>query len=598
MNFLCPACRTPLPVTPALSVVPCTSCGVEVDLTRMDTAPGSARLWPDVDLTGESLGGYQLKARIGAGGMGAVYDADGPGGACAVKVLSALLAAEPALRVRFRREAAALRAISHEGVVRVLAEGEERGFCWYSMERVTGPDLRARIAEARLTPAETSDLARRLLSALEVVHQAGFVHRDVKPGNILLAASGPKLCDFGIARFDGSSTLTESAAMLGSLRYMAPEQRFGRADSRSDLYAAGVVLHECLAGGVPGEAELPPGVPARLRKFITALTANRPEERPATAAAALALFERRARPLRAGLGAAAVAMVGIAGVASFNAGWWDEGGGPGPATPIVVSEKQAPIVKMAAPQNAEPPRDEVKAQAPALENALKGETQGLNNIFGTGSQSSGIGLGGLGTKGRNITQVKSRATAPPEAIASVRLAVAGLRERRLGSARLTRGQRELTKASKLLGGKEGTSLSDILGTKAAPPRAIALVRLAVAGRRERRMGPAVNAEPIRKGESTAVPNQALKRGQGETAQSPLAKPAEVPNQAEPNEAQGQVAAPNKTSDKMAAPTQAALQQKAEVTQPLAEQQAQTPPPAPPSKRKTKPVYEGKPSTKK
>jgi serine/threonine protein kinase len=342
MNFLCPACRTPLPRSATEGIVPCTRCGVQVDLTRLDTAPGTARLWPDLDLVGESLGPYQLTKRLAAGGMGVVYEAQGPQGPCAVKVLSALLAAEPELRTRFRREAAALRAIEHPGVVRILAEGEERGFCWYSMERVAGPDLRARIGERALPAPEVEALARRMLETLAEVHGRGFVHRDIKPGNILLAPTGPKLCDFGIARFDGSSTLTESAAVLGSLRYMAPEQRLGRTDERSDLYALGVVLHEALARGVPGEAELPPRVPARLRRLITRLLAERPIERPQTARQALAVLDSR-RPSAPIIGAGAAAMlavgVGIAWLAARGPSTLDEG------SSSAVTTKTSPTAK-------------------------------------------------------------------------------------------------------------------------------------------------------------------------------------------------------------------------------------------------------------
>ncbi|HYH97750.1 serine/threonine-protein kinase [Hyalangium sp.] len=292
MNFLCPACRTPLPG--AAAVATCSGCGVEVDLVRAETAPGTARLSPEVDLSGEQLGGLSLKQRLGSGGMGTVYEAEGSLGPCAVKVLSAMVAAEPAVRVRFRREAEALRKIQHPAVVRVLAEGEERGFCWYAMERVEGPDLRTKLAEGPLSAPEVEGLARRVLSALSAVHAHGFVHRDVKPSNLLLAKDGAKLCDFGIARLDGATTLTASAALIGSLRYMAPEQqRLGRADARSDLYALGLVLYEALAGGIPGERPLPPGVPRRLRALLARLLADKPEERPASAAAALKLLDRR-----------------------------------------------------------------------------------------------------------------------------------------------------------------------------------------------------------------------------------------------------------------------------------------------------------------
>ena len=306
MNFLCPACRTPLPRGPAASVVPCAQCGAEIDLTRVETAPGMARLWPDVDLSSEKLGRYQLLRPLASGGMGIVYEAEGPSGPCAVKVLSALLAAEPELRRRFGREAAALRTLQSPGIVRVLEEGEERGFCWYAMERVHGADLRSRIERGALPAGEVERLAKALLATLGTGHEKGFVHRDIKPANILLAPDGPKLCDFGIARLDGSSTLTESAAVLGSLKYMAPEQRRGKTSPQSDLYSLGMVLYEALAQGVPGEAELPPGVPKRLRTLMARLLAERPADRPSNAQVALELLKA---PSRLKWGAAGASIV-------------------------------------------------------------------------------------------------------------------------------------------------------------------------------------------------------------------------------------------------------------------------------------------------
>ncbi len=290
MNFLCPACRTPLPAAlPA--VVACTQCGVEVDLTRVDTAPGQARLWPEVDLSGETLGNFKLLSRAGSGGMGTVYLAEGLAGRCAVKVLSAQMAADPGLRERFRREAQALRAVQHKGIVRIIDEGAENGFCWYAMEHVEGPDLRARLASSGPLPAaEVESIARDLLDALAAVHDAQLVHRDLKPANILLSSTGARLCDFGIARFDGATTLTESAALLGSLRYMAPEQRAGQTSPKSDLYALGLVLHEALTKSLPGETELPASTPRRLRKLIEQLLQSAPRLRPADARAAAAMI--------------------------------------------------------------------------------------------------------------------------------------------------------------------------------------------------------------------------------------------------------------------------------------------------------------------
>ena len=318
MNFLCPSCRTPLPREATVGLVTCSQCAVQVDLTRVDTAPGQARLWPEVDLKGETLSGHLLVQRLGSGGMGTVYEAESPVGApVAMKVLSPMLAAEPALRERFRREARAMTKVKHRRVVQLYEEGEDRGFCWYSMELVKGLDLRHRLDKGVMAAGDVEALATALLEALEAVHDAGIVHRDLKPANVLLGPEGPRLCDFGIAQVSGATTLTESAALLGSLRYMAPEQRWGQADDRSDLYALGVILHEALAGGVPGEAPLPTGVPVHLERFIERLTRQRPADRPSSASEATKLLaslrtaRRRQRLIGAGLGAGLVLLGGL-----------------------------------------------------------------------------------------------------------------------------------------------------------------------------------------------------------------------------------------------------------------------------------------------
>ncbi len=320
MNFLCPSCRTPLPREQTVGLVTCTQCAVQVDLTGVDTAPGQARLWPEVDLKGETVSGHLLVKRLGSGGMGTVYEAESPvGAAVAMKVLSAMLAAEPSLRERFRREARALTRVKHPRVVQLFEEGEDKGFCWYSMELVEGRDLRHRIDQGPMSAADVDALAVALLDALAAVHKAGVVHRDLKPGNILIGPGGPRLCDFGIAQVSGATTLTESAAMLGSLRYMAPEQRWGKADDRSDLYSLGVVLHEALSGGVPGEQPLPGAVPGYLERFIERLTHQNPVQRPASAVEATRLLGQlrkgALRRLVIGGGiAAAVAVLAVLGV--------------------------------------------------------------------------------------------------------------------------------------------------------------------------------------------------------------------------------------------------------------------------------------------
>lgn len=324
MNFLCPSCRTPLPREQTVGLVTCTQCAVQVDLTGVDTAPGQARLWPEVDLKGETVSGHLLLQRLGSGGMGTVYEAESPvGSPVAMKVLSPMLAAEPSLRERFRREARALTKVKHPRVVQLFEEGEDKGFCWYSMELVKGLDLRHRIDKGPMSAAEVDALAVALLEALAAVHEAGVVHRDIKPGNILIGPEGPRLCDFGIAQVSGATTLTESAAMLGSLRYMAPEQRWGKADDRSDLYALGVVLHEALSGGVPGEQPLPDSVPKYLVRFIERLTHQNPVQRPVSALEATRLLGqlRKGALSRLVIGggvAAAVVALAVLGVVVSN----------------------------------------------------------------------------------------------------------------------------------------------------------------------------------------------------------------------------------------------------------------------------------------
>jgi hypothetical protein len=244
--------------------------------------------------------------------MGTVYEATHDGQAVAVKVLATSLAADPALRDRFRREARALSAVKHQRVVRLLSEGEDRGFVYFAMELVRGEDLRARLQRGPMPVAEVVALARAALEGLVAIHAAGVVHRDVKPANVLLGQGGPQWCDFGIARLDGSATLTESSALLGSLKYLAPEARWGKAETRSDLYSLGLVLHEALAGGVPGEKALPAGTPRWLRRFIGELTRASVVARPATAVMALERFDVLRRNSRPAVVAAAVGLFGVA----------------------------------------------------------------------------------------------------------------------------------------------------------------------------------------------------------------------------------------------------------------------------------------------
>jgi serine/threonine protein kinase len=386
----------------------------------MDTAPGQARLWPEIDLSGEMLSGYALLKLLGSGGMGTVYEARGSDGVIvALKVLSPLLAAEPALRERFRREARALAAISHPGVVKMLGEGEENGFCWYAMERVTGTDLRERLKSGPLSTDEVRALGVVMFDALQVVHAAGFVHRDVKPSNILLAPEGPKLCDFGIARLEGSSTLTESAALLGSLRYMSPEQRWGKSDARSDLYALGVVLHEALALGVPGEKPLPPSTPASLTRLISKLTEQSPALRPQSAEAAKRMLIPVSKTPVLLAAAALVVVLAVSGSVLTRPG-------PQPVEVAIVDAGLAaePMVVDAGPLIvAADPIDAGIAEPPDAGDVLANPTAKILRGLGTGLGSEGLGT--IGTKapprGKPLSKKKLSRFEQPEPTESPKL---------------------------------------------------------------------------------------------------------------------------------------------------------------------------------
>ena len=232
---------------------------------------------------GALLGGrYGLERRIAAGGMATVWlgsDTD-LGRPVAVKVLSDVLATDAGYRARFRREATVAARLAHPNLVRVYDFGDgERPYL--VMEYVAGPSLAEVIDDGR--PVAAAPLARQLLGALAHIHRAGVVHRDVKPGNILIDRRGAsKLTDFGIARPEDATRITDTGNVIGTLRYMAPEvARGGAATERSDLYSAGVVLDE-----VAGDRPTP-----ELHALIDRLRAPDPSDRPASADAALAILE-------------------------------------------------------------------------------------------------------------------------------------------------------------------------------------------------------------------------------------------------------------------------------------------------------------------
>ena len=251
-------------------------------------------------------GRYRLTDRIAAGGMGEVWrgEDDLLNRSVAVKLLPTGRAGDEAFLARFRAEARYAASLSHPGIALVYDYGEsaEFGGAYLVMELVNGEPLSAILARAgRLSPDATLDIVSQAARALDAAHQAGIVHRDIKPGNLLVAAGGTtKITDFGIATAVAAaqaSHLTETGMVMGTAMYVSPEQATGaQVTEASDIYSLGVVAFECLAGHPPFTASeplaiafahkhepvpaLPPDVPQPVSDLVYHMLAKTPQERP------------------------------------------------------------------------------------------------------------------------------------------------------------------------------------------------------------------------------------------------------------------------------------------------------------------------------
>lgn len=200
---------------------------------------------------------YRVTELIGTGGMAHVYKAVNIGTrkTVAIKVLKEEYKDNPEFLRRFEREARAVLHLSHDNIVRAYGVGQEDGLPFIVLEYVEGKTLKDVIRNSgALPPKEAIDLAYQVLSALSAAHEAGIIHRDVKPQNVIITKSGKaKLTDFGIAREADASTMTYAGDMvLGSVHYLSPEQAKGKpVNEESDLYSTGVMLYEMLSGDVP-----------------------------------------------------------------------------------------------------------------------------------------------------------------------------------------------------------------------------------------------------------------------------------------------------------------------------------------------------------
>ncbi|MFE1379829.1 Stk1 family PASTA domain-containing Ser/Thr kinase [Streptomyces sp. NPDC058740] len=269
-------------------------------------------------LVGRLLDGrYRVDARIAVGGMATVYRAVDTrlDRVLALKVMHPDLATDAAFVERFMREAKSVARLAHPNVVGVFDQGADGAYVYLAMEYVAGCTLRDVLRErGALGPRAALDILEPVLAALGAAHRAGFVHRDMKPENVLIGDDGRvKVADFGLVRAVGSATDT-TGAVLGTVSYLAPEQiEHGTADTRADVYACGVVLYEMLTGGKPHSGDTPaqvlyqhlstdvpapsaafPGLAPELDGLVASATARNPELRPHDAVALLALL-REAR---------------------------------------------------------------------------------------------------------------------------------------------------------------------------------------------------------------------------------------------------------------------------------------------------------------
>jgi serine/threonine-protein kinase len=200
------------------------------------------------------IGRYRILGELGRGAMGIVYKAEDPNldRVVALKTILVDADAEGAgeYRKRFLLEAKAAGKLNHPNIVTTFDYGEQDGLAYLAMELLEGTDLRSRLMEESVAPAEAVEIARQVAEGLAYAHERGVVHRDVKPGNIMLSEQGQaKIMDFGLARMRAADHKTSTGMVLGTPRYMSPEQISGLPiDQRSDIFSLGIVLYEMLTG--------------------------------------------------------------------------------------------------------------------------------------------------------------------------------------------------------------------------------------------------------------------------------------------------------------------------------------------------------------
>ncbi|TFB49868.1 serine/threonine-protein kinase [Cryobacterium tagatosivorans] len=304
---------------------------------------------------GLTFGGrYELQSRIAIGGMGEVWQSTDLviGRTVAIKILKDEYLGDPGFLERFRAEARHAALVNHEGIANVFDYGEEEGSAFLVMELVPGEALSTILErEHVLSTDKVLDIVAQTAAALHAAHAAGLVHRDIKPGNLLITPDGRvKITDFGIARIADQVPLTATGQVMGTVQYLSPEQASGKSASpTTDIYSLGIVAYESLAGRRPftGESQvaiamaqinetapdLPTTVSEPVRNLVISCLAKNPADRPASAAH----LARAATALRRGDVAAAAASVPavMAGITPTSATMLMPGAGSDQATTVL-----------------------------------------------------------------------------------------------------------------------------------------------------------------------------------------------------------------------------------------------------------------------
>jgi serine/threonine protein kinase len=401
----CAQCRAPIPP----GARNCTRCGITLSGVDVETLPGTGS-YAGVPQSDGMIGRwvldqYVVKAKLGEGGMGAVYVAEQPaiGRLAIIKVIHPWLSRDQTVSTRFATEAKAAARLQNPHIVAIYNYGRMAdGTLFLAMEHLEGFTLGSVLRkQGRLEPARAVAIATQCCEALAHAHRRGVVHRDLKPSNIMLVVRerGPefvKVLDFGIAKLDGGEG-TAAGVMLGTPQYMSPEQLTGKPiDGRSDIYSLGVLLYEMLAGRPPFVcdaavayvhkhlnehpppiAQVAPGlrVPPALEACIMRALAKGPHQRPQSAEqfadelwqALMATVDSShvpspsVRPPAPPRAAVAIALVGgLALIGAFTAtGWWLLSRSPDPApavaapAPVVappIAEAPAPVPPMLSPE--------------------------------------------------------------------------------------------------------------------------------------------------------------------------------------------------------------------------------------------------------